>query len=36
MAISHVGRRRRGRPPGGSDTRNRILVCARELFAANG
>jgi AcrR family transcriptional regulator len=32
-----AGRRKRpGRPPGASDTRERILVCARELFARNG
>ena len=29
-------RRRPGRPPGGSDLRERILVSARELFARNG
>ncbi|MGD9622636.1 MAG: TetR/AcrR family transcriptional regulator [Mycolicibacterium sp.] len=29
-------RRRPGRPPGGSDTRDRILASARELFARNG
>ncbi|MDV3129754.1 TetR family transcriptional regulator [Mycobacterium sp. 21AC1] len=29
-------RKRPGRPPGQSDTRDRILVCARELFARNG
>jgi len=29
-------RRRRGRPPGPSDTRERILACARELFAHHG
>jgi len=29
-------RKRRGRPPGTSDTRERILVRARELFARNG
>ncbi len=29
-------RRRPGRPPGTSDTRDRILVSARELFARNG
>ncbi len=28
--------RRRGRPPGTSDTRSRILAAARELFARNG
>jgi AcrR family transcriptional regulator len=29
-------RRRPGRPPGSSDTRERILVSARELFSRNG
>ena len=29
-------RKRPGRPPGTSDTRERILNCARELFARNG
>ncbi|MBS1694435.1 MAG: TetR family transcriptional regulator [Actinobacteria bacterium] len=29
-------RKRPGRPPGTSDTRNRILTSARELFASNG
>ena len=29
-------RKRPGRPPGSSDTRDRILVSARELFARNG
>ncbi|MCV7152810.1 TetR/AcrR family transcriptional regulator [Mycolicibacterium pyrenivorans] len=29
-------RKRPGRPPGASDTRDRILSCARELFARNG
>lgn len=29
-------RKRPGRPPGTSDTRERILICARELFARNG
>jgi len=29
-------RKRRGRPPGTSDTRDRILASARELFARNG
>lgn len=28
--------KRSGRPAGSTDTRERILVCARELFAANG
>ena len=31
-----IQRRRPGRPPGGSDTRERILASARELFARNG
>lgn len=30
------GRKRPGRPPGPSDTRDRILASARELFARNG
>lgn len=30
------GRKRPGRPPGTSDTRDRILASARELFARNG
>jgi AcrR family transcriptional regulator len=38
--VSTVGdrtnRKRPGRPPGTSDTRERILVSARELFARNG
>jgi len=29
-------RKRRGRPRGNSDTRERILACARELFVRNG
>lgn len=29
-------RKRPGRPPGTSDTRERILACARDLFARNG
>ncbi|MGV0792127.1 TetR/AcrR family transcriptional regulator [Mycolicibacterium sp. XJ1819] len=33
---SHTERRRPGRPPGTSDTRERILGNARELFARNG
>jgi AcrR family transcriptional regulator len=33
---SRSRRKRPGRPPGASDTRERILVCARELFARNG
>lgn len=36
MAIASAGRRRRGRPAGNSDTRDRILTNARELFARNG
>ena len=36
MAIANTGRRRPGRPAGSSDTRNRILASARELFAING
>jgi AcrR family transcriptional regulator len=28
--------RRRGRPPGGTDTRDRILASARDLFSRNG
>ncbi|ORV74856.1 TetR/AcrR family transcriptional regulator [Mycobacterium gastri] len=31
-----AGRRRPGRPAGNTDTRERILACARELFAHNG
>ena len=31
-----TGRKRPGRPPGTSDTRERILTNARELFARNG
>jgi AcrR family transcriptional regulator len=34
--VTHANRRRPGRPPGASDTRERILVSARELFARNG
>jgi AcrR family transcriptional regulator len=33
---THAERRRPGRPPGASDTRERILANARELFARNG
>jgi AcrR family transcriptional regulator len=33
---TNIERRRPGRPPGASDTRERILVSARELFARNG
>ena len=36
MATTNTGRRRPGRPAGGSDTRERILDSARELFARNG
>ncbi len=36
MATANTGRRRPGRPAGNSDTRERILTSARELFAANG
>ncbi|WP_156750180.1 TetR/AcrR family transcriptional regulator [Mycobacterium sp. E2479] len=36
MAIASAGGRRRGRPAGNSDTRDRILDSARELFACNG
>ncbi len=34
--IAPANRRRPGRPPGSSDTRERILASARELFARNG
>jgi AcrR family transcriptional regulator len=34
--VSSQGRKRPGRPPGTSDTRDRILANARELFARNG
>jgi AcrR family transcriptional regulator len=33
---THTERKRPGRPPGTSDTRERILTSARELFARNG
>ncbi len=33
---TNTERKRPGRPPGTSDTRDRILVSARELFARNG
>ena len=33
---AELERKRPGRPPGTSDTRDRILVSARELFARNG
>ena len=36
MAAPSAGRRRPGRPAGNSDTRDRILTSARELFARNG
>jgi AcrR family transcriptional regulator len=37
VTVESRGRRKRpGRPPGTSDTRERILVSARELFARNG
>ena len=36
MAATNTGRRRPGRPAGNSDTRDRILASARELFARNG
>ncbi len=36
MADTKTGRRRPGRPAGTSDTRNRILASARELFASKG
>ncbi|MEB3981840.1 TetR family transcriptional regulator [Mycobacterium sp. 663a-19] len=36
MATAHTRRRRPGRPAGTSDTRDRILASARELFARNG
>jgi AcrR family transcriptional regulator len=34
--VTHANRKRPGRPPGASDTRERILVSARDLFARNG
>ncbi len=34
--VAHTNRKRPGRPRGASDTRERILVSARELFARNG
>jgi AcrR family transcriptional regulator len=34
--VSSEHRRRPGRPPGASDTRDKILTSARELFARNG
>jgi AcrR family transcriptional regulator len=36
VAATSTGRRRPGRPAGNSDTRDRILASARELFARNG
>jgi AcrR family transcriptional regulator len=36
VTATNTGRRRPGRPAGTSDTRNRILASARELFASNG
>ncbi|GBG38647.1 TetR/AcrR family transcriptional regulator [Mycobacterium montefiorense] len=36
MTAANTGRRRPGRPAGSSDTRDRILASARELFASNG
>ncbi len=36
MTAANTGRRRPGRPAGNSDTRDRILSTARELFARNG
>ncbi|OMC17118.1 TetR family transcriptional regulator [Mycobacterium sp. SP-6446] len=36
MATAQTGRRRPGRPAGVTDTRERILASARELFARNG
>ena len=36
MATANVRRRRPGRPAGISDTRDRILASARELFSRNG
>lgn len=36
MTTTSAGRRRRGRPAGASDSRERILASARELFASNG
>jgi AcrR family transcriptional regulator len=34
--VANTDRKRRGRPAGSSDTRERILASARELFASNG
>ncbi|MEZ0352421.1 TetR family transcriptional regulator [Mycobacterium sp. pR1184] len=36
MTAAKTGRRRPGRPAGNSDTRDRILASARELFASKG
>jgi AcrR family transcriptional regulator len=36
VTATNAGRRRPGRPAGSSDTRDRILFNARELFARNG
>lgn len=36
VATTNTGGRRPGRPAGSSDTRDRILVSARELFVRNG
>ena len=36
VTTTNTGRRRPGRPAGNSDTRERILSSARELFARNG
>ena len=36
MPATNTGRRRPGRPAGNSDTRDRILASARELFSRNG
>jgi AcrR family transcriptional regulator len=36
MTAANSGRKRPGRPAGGSNTRDRILDCARDLFARNG
>jgi AcrR family transcriptional regulator len=36
VPVTNTGRRRPGRPSGSSDTRERILASARELFARNG
>jgi AcrR family transcriptional regulator len=36
VTATNTGRRRPGRPAGSSDTRDRILTSARDLFARNG